>query len=318
MSTLTPPPRIVDNGVDFRERWSEERLTVLWAITCWYNGIPITNDGRTYHLGRDPPPKLQTLIGCSDAEWEHSYRPVLRDFQRKELVTERTIFRRKIRWEPKRKLRRILGELFSDHIEGRGLHDSINEGTKLIGDWNETIPHRTGVEHVRTIQRARGCHVRCYPGKQNEVRPDVLWYAGPIYPTGLETKGTYNKGAAEVISPHHDRGMLIRKYEAFAADDSKEYLWVFATRKHAARVLNYLHISNETACSIVNAPFHNPENYAIETLNDYIERSSNSPFSCEGIDKIATLTSLHDQIAEKHSTLRWNTPPSDRNRIVVG
>lgn len=319
MTGLKLPDEIVVNGVDLIQTHKNRELLLSYAIALWYNGVPFLIDGTVNHIGSSPPPKLRTLIGCSKKRWDKEYEPVLKRFQDNESVKEETILRRKVRWSPQQKYRRTLGEVFGQVMNNHGLQGSINESVGLVGDWNESLRHRMGVERLKTINIWAEHTVRPYPDVTNKVAPDIYWSSvESVDAVGTSVKTNWDRWGGEVVTNHNNHKMLSRKYKSFASKPDQRYIWVFDDRHHAAASLNSLHHDEQVDCSLINALYTRPWNYSIKTLNEYIARSQNDPeYECSGIDKVTTLTALQDQVAAFDGNHRSLYPESDISPVRV-
>lgn len=292
MSVIEAPRNILSNPQDIRETLADERLDIMWAISLWYNGVPIQHGSKTYYIGRDKPPSLKTLLGCSESEWEESYEPVFRRLKKDGAFRESTILRRKVEWAPDTSLIKLTGELFSDHLEDLIKPSSAFRSRKgHIGDWHESLAHRTGVALTASLCWDSGWEPVCYPGDSGGMRPDLFAYRSDL----VDEQGGGRRWGGEVITAHNDREMLERKYNGFAKDKRTSALWIFENRAQAAKAINYLSETSDVACSIVNAPVNTSGQYSPQVLNKYIKDSQKKDqYHCAGIDRIFTITSIHD------------------------
>jgi len=105
-----------------------------------------------------------------------------------------------------------------------------------------------------------------------------------------------------MISAHHNKQMYIKKYAMFTKFDL-DSLWIFENRKAAADTINHLSETSLSgymqeeypSCRLDNTPLRNTENYAIETLNRYLEQSREKPgLTCTGLDYVQTITGIHE------------------------
>ncbi|WP_144049947.1 hypothetical protein [Halorubrum sp. C191] len=298
MGKIKPPdtsfssPRVNSDAI------TKERLTILWAITLWYNGIGIQHGTDYYHISASKPPSLQSLLGCSDEEWKEDYAPALEYISEDDGVTEKTILRRKVSWAPTKYLLRLSSELFSDYLEQIVVPNSaFNPNKGHIGDPLESLPHRTATEQALSWLEAAGCRWKLYPGQPGHPRADIHGIAK--HPIHHDTK---MDAEIEVISDHNNLEMYAKKYAMFT-ERPGDSTWIFENREAAGKTINklskgpmqsYLEDRNPP-CNIDNAHLQNPENYAIETLNRYLEQSRNKPqYTCPGMDYVQTITGIHE------------------------
>lgn len=142
------PPKTQNRADDVLEDWSPPALDILWAIAQWYNGAVLKQDNQRYHIGWHRPPDLQTLLGCSDVEWEQRYEAVFTDLQApatsptlvddqhsdqseesQPWLTEQYILRRKVRWTPTRSARNAMDTLFAGLFDADDSHSTSSRPT---------------------------------------------------------------------------------------------------------------------------------------------------------------------------------------------
>lgn len=288
---LTSSDRRPDNLTD-------AQLTILWAITLWYNGIGITHGPHTYHIGTTKPPSLQTLIGCSDIEWAEIYKPAFDIIKRDGGVKEKTLLRRKVSWVPTKECIDFTGEIFGDQLERIVVpHSAFNSRKGHIGDPCESLLHRTAVEQAIAWLWDNWYDWQIYPGQLGHSRPDAR---GIIPQEG--GKSTMMASDIEAISDHNNRGMYFDKYSMFSENSSRTSLWIFKDREAAARGINFLsekkippRDGQRFECKICNTPLNKPKNYSVATLNKYLKKSrEKSALACTGMDYVHTITGLHN------------------------
>lgn len=297
MADLKVPDNALTAADVNSEALTKAHLTILWAITLWYNGVGIQHGSQVLHLSHTKPPSLQTLLGCSDSEWENVYKPAFEDLKKEGGVAEKTILRRKVPWAPTGKLLDLTADLFADHLESIVVpHSAFNPSKGHIGDPLESLPHRTGVEQALSWLDDTGYQWKLYPGKAGHKRPDV-----GVWPLHSDATDGMLASHIEMISAHHNKQMYIKKYAMFTNLD-RDSLWIFENRKAAADTINHLSETNLSrymqdeypSCRIDNTPLRNTENYSIQTLNRYLEQSREKPeLTCTGLDYLQTITGIH-------------------------
>lgn len=80
MADGSRPPEARRRADDVLKDWSPPTLDILLAIAQWYNGAVLERDNQRDHIGYRRL-DLQTLLGCSDAEWEQRYEAAFTDLQ---------------------------------------------------------------------------------------------------------------------------------------------------------------------------------------------------------------------------------------------
>jgi hypothetical protein len=292
---LTPPnealKRIGDGPIGLNQ------LAICWAIGLWYNGKTFRRKGKNLRIDTSRPPKLKTLLDCTETEYENQIQPSfeklidqgwLRGFENPE-----SILRKQVPWAPTKAGRAAIGDLFREEFSEEFSDSVFHYHTGLVGDWDETLTHRTMVEVANQFflleGRASGKNnpgIERYPGKHGQHRPDL---------------GDENFGV-EAITDHNDLHSIADKYQHFTkkySGDHENVWWVFDNRETAFKVLSHLHEAEWIDCRIVNAPFENPGNYSIKTGNDYIWRSRGSEdHCCQGISTIKTLSAMYRHIED--------------------
>jgi hypothetical protein len=296
MPDLRVPDTALSSAGAKTDAITEAHLTVFWAITLWYNGIGIKHGSRVYHIGTHKPPSLQTLIGCTDAEWEEVYEPAFQDIKHNGGMTEKTLLRRKVPWVPTESFLKLTGELFGDYLEQIVVpHTAFNENKGHIGDPIGSLLHRTEVEQTLSWITELWLDWMPYPGKVGHKRPDIRGTA--CHPFD-EVQASY----IECISDHNNKEMYMKKYTMFSNLFGTS-LWIFKNRKAAAVAMNFIsetpisnYIDGDTPfCRIDNTPLRNPENYSVKTLNRYLKQSRENPeLSCTGMDYVQTLTGVYE------------------------
>lgn len=313
MSALEIPDNALSSADNESNSVREEHLTLLWAIALWYNGIGIKRGTNVYHIGITPPPSLKTLIGCSTDEWDESYKSAFADIKEAEMVSEKTLLRRKVPWAPTKRGLKMISNVFGESLKQIVIpHSAFNKKKGHIGDWNELLAHRTAVEQMIAWLWDAGYDWEMYPGKAGHERPDARGF------TGLPNPNPMMISNIEVISNHNDKEMCIRKYGMFTEDPKRTSLWIFENREAAGDVINWLsetrlsgYTDKSLYCSIANTPLRGTQNYSIQTLNDYLQKSQESgQYTCTGIDYVQTITGIHerrDSDAVRKPIAIWNT-----------
>jgi len=319
MAKLQVPKNTLSSADVDSNKITDAHLTVMWAIALWYNGVGIQHGSRVYHIGSTKPPALQTLIGCSDAEWNDIYGPAFEDLENRGGVVGKTLLRRTVPWAPTKELLITIDNLFSHHLERIVVpHSAFNSKLGHIGDPYESLTHRTAVEQVVSWLYEKGFDWKLYPGNVGHQRPDVRGITP--FDAGQQTMMA---SKIEVISDHNNKKMYVKKYNMFSKDPSRTSLWIFKNRKLAAKGITWLseiNLSNYTGeewpkCRIANTPLNNPENYSVQTLNNYLERSrEKSTFTCTGLDYVQTIAGLYadrdDDIIRRPVTI-WNADTAE-------
>lgn len=289
---------------------SQPALDLLYAIGEWYNGAEFHRDGQLLSIATSQPPNLQTLIGCGDNFWEYRYADAFDELVSLGWVRgsedPEWILRKPVKWAPTQHGRAAIGDFFHEEFVEKYEH-IIHNGSGLVGDGDETLTHRTGVE----LCHFAGGHesyatgyfenhpwerVEMYPGAHGHARPDVA--------------SVDNWSSWEVITGHNDLAGIAEKLMRIR--DQYEYVrWLFDTRETAFRVLSFFHKSDITDIRIVNAPYDNLENHSLQMGRDYLKRSrADDAYCVNGIDKLETLQSLWN--LKEHFAQTYNQKPSNK------
>lgn len=267
---------------------SRAARTVLEYVGAWYNGLRITTRDGKARMAYDHPPSFHDLVASANIQ-EAALDQGLETLRKRGYLKTESICRSTIDWVPTDRGRKYILQEFE--------YDTLwrDEPVSLLGDWNEGLYHRTGVETTlcKGLELPFVDWAVAYPGERGQQRGDGV----------LKTEhGTWR---VEVISFHHDRPDYYRKYEVYAQDDIPT-LWVFDSSALCFRILNWIqHDSNvDEPARLVNGTFDDPENWRIQKGNEYLYRSHNEPgevYRCPGIDMVQTVTRLleadQDEIA---------------------
>lgn len=292
---------------------STPALDLLYAIGEWYNGAEFYRDGRLLSIATSQPPKLQTLIGCDDDLWEQRYADAFQELESLGWICgsddPEWILRKPVKWAPTRQGRAAIGDFFREEFVEK-YEQIIHYGSGLVGDWDETLTHRTGVElcyfaggHPAYATGEYKEHpwegILMYPGNHGHARPDVA--------------SVDNWTSWEVITGHNDLAGIAEKLMRIR--DQYEYVrWLFDTRETAFRVLSFFHKSDITDIQIVNAPYANPENYSLQVGRDYLKRSrEDDGYRVYGIDQLETLQSLWNK--KEHFAQKYNQNASIQSTL---
>lgn len=287
MSSITAPSDMLGRS-DARNR-TGPLADVLWVITLYYNGIPIQHNNRVYQIGRHKPPELQDLLGCSDSDWESTYKLVYKRLEAEGHLNRSggnapTILRRKVPWAPSDAMLDLASDFFGDHIEEMILKRTYNPTKGHKGDNFELLTHRTIVEHASSYFHKYNWEYREYYDGLELPKVDLF---------AFDPHREHPPMVVEVITDHNDNDMILDKYDIFEQENFY-YLWVFETREQAAEALTDLCWNSRFRAN--NAPYPNAENYSISRLNENIKKVTRADSDNYGINEIETLTTLHNKL----------------------
>lgn len=230
MGSNSSPPRIAVSDLP------ESARRLLRTILDWYNGEPV--DGK--HIATDRPPK-----------WSNDHQFAVTALQEQGLVHAERVFGTEVEW--------------ALTPRGRQLLDGV-AGVDLVGDFNESLRHRTGVAVVARWLRhhrddARAEKTVAYPGAAGDRRVDVRsWTDHDNCSLGFE-----------VLTDHNDVDLYQRKLEHLGDPDApRRVTFVFPSRRVANSVLNTIHASEKTEVSIPNFPVENPSQWSFQKIHRYI------------------------------------------------
>ena len=306
---LHAPTRVLKHAPD--SPFSKPQLDILYAAGRYYNGTPFYRDGQNHRLGQTQLPDIQTLLDAPDDRWSETYADALDDLVDTGLLRgsddPEYIRGRPVKWTPTRSGRGAIGDLFFDEFSERYPDRVFHYHSGLVGDWDESLTHREGVEIAYSFQ-SKAAEAKLQDDN-SEVTPPLVRYPGEhgggharpdIHSLVPEGEAGWDF-AVEVITDHNDRESLVSKYQWFTQRYDNVW-WVFDKRKTAVRSLSYLHTSSETDVRLVNAPYSNPENYSLGKISSYLRRShENDDYSCPGVANIETIQSLATHLASLFS-----------------
>jgi len=274
---------------------SEPQCTVLRAIGWFYNGVGITWNDTTYRLGKTIPPNIDELVktrlisvkGLDPEAWKDTHRSAYKTLAQDGWLRPAMLFRKRIKWAPSRAARQFLDEdLGVDDPWAKYVPDAYDYTDGLVGDLNEGLKHRCGVELIRqALPERRFSGFKLYPGDGSEPQLDV--YA--------VRHGT--AWGIEVLGDHNNRDAYRRKYQQ-AAETNRCIYYLFQNRKLANECLNLWTKADDVQCDIVNYPL-NPEQRSMQDAHEYVRRSVESADRpTPGINQINTILRLYDQLLD--------------------
>lgn len=261
---------------------------VMYGVGMWYNGIRFLEDeyGRDVGMADHHPPDLAEYIADALSEPIESFNEAIESLRDDGLLKTEYICRRKVDWAPTRAGRQYINEVYAGEFRDL-MHWNVDEDASgaLIGDWNESLYHRTGVEtaavHFTRFDWVDTVHL--YPGEPGQERADLL----------VKTVDEIDLGDwdVEVLTSHNNYDDYMLKYE-FLAQRENNALLLFDSRKRCFEMLNWIQDPDvENNADLVNGTFRNPQNWSIDKGNEYIYRSHSNPeYCCPGVDMVDTIT----------------------------
>ncbi|MFC6875269.1 hypothetical protein [Halobellus marinus] len=274
---------------------SEPQRTVLRAIGWWYNGVQVSWNNTAYRLGETIPLDIENLVrirlgnveGLELDAWEDTYRPAYEWLYTDGWLQPVMLFRKRINWAPSRAARQFLDDDLSvDDPWAKYVPDAYDYSGGLVGDLNEGMKHRCGVELVRSAFPAkRFSGFEMYPGDGSEPQLDIH----------AVRQGT--AWGIEILCDHNNRDAYRRKYQQ-AAQTNRCIYYVFQNRRLANECLNLWTEADDVQCDIVNYPL-NPEQRSMQDAYEYVRRSVESADRpTPGIHQINTILRLYDQLLD--------------------
>ncbi len=223
---------------------------LLRTVLAWYNGTPV--DDR--HIATHRPPKY--------TPYHQRAVDVLRG---QDLTRSERVLGTQIEW--------------ALTPQGRQLVDGLDD-TPLVGDYGESLRHRTGVAITAHWLRHHREDVPAdsvveYPGQPGDRRCDLRARSRDGHTLGVE-----------VLTDHNDVDLYRRKLEYVRSADSPDTVaLVFPSRRVATTVLNRIHRSDQTTVSIPNFPLEEPGQWALDVVSRYVRqgRARDGPHDTTGL-----------------------------------
>lgn len=268
---------------------NQHHKVVLEGIGWYYNGSRFTWNGKTYRLGLAPPPQKKPLIRGGHAirrdepfDW-NVYKKAVEDLYTYGYFQHCQIAHKYINWAPKQKARQIMeDELSPDTPAARAMPKYYDYNGGLVGDLNESLRHRWGVEvGAIVIVKLDPEDYWIYPGSGAAQRFDIKWILnGQLF-------------AEEMLTDHHAKQAYGKKYLQ-AADSEAGVRFLFQSGDLAKAVLNYWHESDDIPCELKNFPLS--DSHAFKHARQYVYDSVHSPkYDTRGLVGVDT---VHRQYEE--------------------
>ncbi|GEM_PF-1108436 len=288
----------------------EPELRILYLITYWFNGLPLTirDEKRRIATHHDLP--LKELFRAT--EWDYElHEPAHQRLLNNGLLQEEYVCRRKIDWGPTQQGRQATRDVLKPW-SGNLRPDWADETDSgpLYGDPNEGVVHRKGVEIAGRMFPAMP-----WAWDIENVSPtpnyDVEWYptdrrGESCHDLHVETNEWTPDVGVEVVTDCNNTSRLVSKWKRFQNEDLVTF-WVFDRRETACRFWNKLDLRGEF---YLDSQFRNHGNWSAKAINRKIWRSSKSYRNEPAGDIVLTVTGLlegdkdtiQEPFVEYHST----------------
>lgn len=275
------------------EELNESSKKILDVIGWWYNAVPLEWEGETYQVGRTIPPDIEYLVrgwyDVSAREWEKTYKYLYKNLATQNWLHRETIFRKQIGWAPGRDARKFLDDWIPKE---RGLFYKVPDHTHfaggLVGDFNESLLHRAGVE------LAYHAFANVWGYKRVYTYPN----AGSRKEWDLYAEHPDQNFLVEVLTWHHDYDAYVQKYAHAAAVD-ESVLFIFQDRELANKCLNWWIAEDRYDFELVNFPLKNPEQRAMSATKEYFKRTvKREDLPQPAFNDIRTIMDIYKQIFE--------------------
>jgi hypothetical protein len=271
---------------------------LLLTVGLYYNNYTFEDeDGGQFRLDSHKPPSLHqlltTFLDVTTEEFHQQFEPAAQRLRERGYFTTRTYLRSHVDYYPTATARDWMNDFFAGYneysTEFPEYVDTTDHG--LVGDMNESLLHRTGVEHAKRYFATQPgivlTHDDVYPGDGGRRRADLHYY----------DEDADEEWLVEVLTEHHDYEAYRKKY-AFTADSDRNALYVMQNRKLANRLLSDWTRSDDLQCDIKNFPLDKPAQRAMTHTRDYLERTNEEwPKAAPGVDDVLTFTNVYDNIS---------------------
>ncbi|WP_435186723.1 hypothetical protein [Halobellus sp. EA9] len=266
------------------------QIIILEVIGWWYNAVPIQlPDGSRTKIGETQPPEIFSLLraykGIDQEEWESTYKPAYERLVTENWLKSTCLYKRQISWAPGRDARKFLDEHLAQDDNWAGyVPDYYNYTGGLVGDLNESLTHRFGVELTRNALEVWGyTSIEMYPGDGSQRRCDIHAVKDGV------------GWAAEILCWHRDYEAYLDKYR-HTSQSGRNIFYVFQNRKLANQCINWWVEHDEIELDVKNYPL-NPNQRAMENARTYLRKSvKGAEFETPGISDMETITRLYKQM----------------------
>lgn len=267
---------------------NQHHKLILIAIGWYYNGVTYKIGDEKYKLGLNAPPEIKKIIKLIHSyhfdepfDWD-TYQSPLMELRMQEYLQKAQIAHKYINWAPRRKARRIMDDKLSvNSPAAKGVPKYYDFDGGLVGDLNESLRHRWGVEvGARVLVQMNPEEYWIYPGAGAAQRFDMKWILnGQLF-------------AEEVLTDHHAKRAYRKKYLQ-AADSECGVRYLFQSGDLAKRVLNDWHQSDDVPCELKNFPVS--DSHAFCHVENYVRDSvHSSQYYTPGIVGVDTIHRHYD------------------------
>lgn len=266
-------------------------IRILYLITRWFNGLPLTIRGEERRIGTHHDLPLEDLFRADN--WDYDYERYEHAHERllnNGLLQEEYVCRRKIDWGPTQQGRKAIREVLKPWANELrpDWADKFATGP-LFGDPNEGVTHRKGVEIAGHMipQMAWAWDIQ-----DRGRRYGVEWYpthrGNSCHDLHVDTTERMDNVGVEVVTDSNNFDRLVNKWRRLQNED-RLTLWLFDRRETACRLWNELDYRDEF---YLDGQFRNHGNWSAKAINRKIWRSSDTYRGKPSEDIVQTVTGL--------------------------
>lgn len=265
-------------------------LTILNAITYWYNGKMMRIGCEKHNIATHYEPTLEEIFtggGLNYQEHRDAHERLLKNG----FLKEEYICRQKIDWSPTQQglqaIRENLHQCIDDLRPSWANKDA--EGP-IFGDPNESLCHRKGVEIAGKMFPR---FAWAFDIENHSTPYGVEWYptdnqGQSCHDLHIDTNEWTTDVGIEVITNSNNRDHLINKWQRLQ-DEDRITFWIFDKRNTACKLWNEL---NKRGIFYLDGQFQNYGNWSAKAINRKIWRSSNKFRNEPAGDIVHTVTGL--------------------------
>lgn len=267
---------------------TDEHKDVLVAIGFVYNGGLFIIDDNQYQLGVTNLPSLETtLLGViANEDYKRTHRQAGEDLLNSAWTRSERILHKTIPWAPTQTARDFIDDYYvGSYDQYLPSHLSTTPGHGLVGDPDETLTHRNGVE-VGARSLLNDNHfskVKWYPTEHGQAGPDLLAYH----------IGDDEWWYVEVLTQYASEEHYENKIKQIVDQDRPVYL-IGDNRTTVNKCLNKGVKADDVFLDIKNFPLDNPGDRAVENVEKYLTQSRMKLGYDPGpIQRVDTINRLH-------------------------
>lgn len=267
---------------------TEEHKDVLIAIGLVYNGGLFRFSDKQYQLGVTNLPSLEIILQAvlDDEVDKNTRQQAGQDLLNSAWTRSERILHKTIPWAPTQAARDFIDDNYAGiYDQYLPSHLSTTPGHGLVGDPDETLTHRNGVEvgGRSLLNDNHFSKVKWYPTEHGQAGPDLLAYHI------VDDEWWY----VEVLTQYASTEHYENKIKQMVDQDRSVYL-IADNRTTLNKCLNEGVKADDVSLDIKNFPLDNPGDRAVTKVSEYLTKSRMELGYDPGpIHRVDTINRLH-------------------------